>query len=412
MEKHIPEGYKQTEVGVIPEYWVIYDANFLCVPKGIKIGPFGSQLKKEYLQKEGYKVYGQENVYQKDMTIGERHISFKRFSLLKTCEIKASDFLISMMGTIGKCMVVPSKFHQGIMDSHLIRLRLRKSIIYDKYFYYLFQSNKTFQQINQLSVGGIMDGLSSSIIKSLRFSIPSGIDEQIKTADALSDVDNLITSLEQLIEKKKAIKQGTMQELLTGRRRLEGFGEGKGYKQTELGMIPEDWSLNKLDYITSSIHSGTSITNNYLNGIFSIFGSTGEIGKCNNFDYSGERILVARVGANAGEVYRVNGNYSVSDNTLMMKVLITISFDYIYYYLHKLGLNSLIYGSGQPLITGSLLKQLKIRLPNSLKEQLAIAKVLSDMDSEIENLETKVDKYKQIKQGMMQNLLTGRIRLV
>ena len=132
MEKHIPEGYKQTEVGVIPEDWVIYDANFLCVPKGIKIGPFGSQLKKEYLQKEGYKVYGQENVYQKDMAIGERHISFKRFSLLKTCEIKASDFLISMMGTIGKCMVVPSKFHQGIMDSHLIRLRLRKSIIYDK----------------------------------------------------------------------------------------------------------------------------------------------------------------------------------------------------------------------------------------------------------------------------------------
>ncbi len=94
-------GFKHTEVGDIPNDWdaapitqVILESN------GIKIGPFGSQLKKELLTKEGYKVYGQENVYEKTMEVGTRYISREHFLKLSSCEIKAGDFLISMMGTM------------------------------------------------------------------------------------------------------------------------------------------------------------------------------------------------------------------------------------------------------------------------------------------------------------------------
>ena len=121
-------GYKNSEVGVIPKDWrsaSIPDV-VMQVSDAIKIGPFGSSLKKEYLTKDGYKVYGQENVFTNDMTVGDRYIDTARFKQLRSCEVLSGDFLISMMGTVGKCIVVPEALEPGIMDSHLLD---RKSVV-------------------------------------------------------------------------------------------------------------------------------------------------------------------------------------------------------------------------------------------------------------------------------------------
>lgn len=178
----------------------------------------------------------------------------------------------------------------------------------------------------------------------------------------------------------------------------------KGYKKTEVGVIPEDWGIFKLKEVTENIFSGKSKTLS-TNGRYKIFGSTGVIGKSNTFDYQGIKILIARVGANAGTIYEVSGNYKVSDNTLIVEIKKKINFRFIFFILKSYNLNSLIYGSGQPLITGSLLKKLTIPLPPIVEEQKAIADALSDADELIESLDELIVKKEAIKKGAMQELL-------
>ena len=122
------------------------------------------------------------------------------------------------------------------------------------------------------------------------------------------------------------------------------------------------------------------------------------------------KILVARVGANAGTINIVDGKYGVSDNTIIIDVSQQYNVKYVYYQLKYLNLHSLIFGSGQPLITGTQLKQLKFRNVE-LKEQVTIVKALSDIDSLISSLQKLIEKKKAIKQGAMQELLTGKKRL-
>ena len=216
------KGTKTSELGEVPEDWN-YRSIKEVVMRGaasIKIGPFGSALKKEYLVKSGYKVYGQENVYEKNMEVGDRYISHDHYVQLKSCKIEQGDFLISMMGTIGKCFIAPPDTEEGIMDSHLLRLRLDSKKLEARLLIQLFQTPIILDQISQLSVGGIMDGLSSKIIKSLYLPLPDDITEQKLIANILSDIDNEIQALEQRLAKTRQIKQGMMQELLTGRTRL------------------------------------------------------------------------------------------------------------------------------------------------------------------------------------------------
>ncbi|WP_051931212.1 restriction endonuclease subunit S [Gillisia sp. Hel_I_29] len=223
--------------------------------------------------------------------------------------------------------------------------------------------------------------LSNKGIYSITIGIPSTLKEQQAIATALSDVDALISSLDGLIAKKKAIKQGAMQQLLTppskGGKRLPGF-DG-------------EWEEKMVGELCNNISSGTSNTNS-VSGAFPLYGSTGQIGTKNYMDYEGERILVARVGANAGTLYKVCGQYCVSDNTLMISLSKSLNLGFLYYSLKQFNLSRLIFGSGQSLITGRQLKNLKFFIPQ-IEEQKAIAQILSDMDAELGQLEAKKTKY-------------------
>ncbi|MGO9017170.1 MAG: restriction endonuclease subunit S [Syntrophobacteraceae bacterium] len=215
------KAFKFSELGLIPSDWNCFQLPALTAKgaSSIKIGPFGSALKKEYLVKEGYKVYGQENVFNGDMEIGDRFINGDHFRRLKSCEIKAGDFLISMMGTVGKCLIVPNGVTEGIMDSHLLRLKLDPLKVSSEFLFQMFQTRIVSDQVKKLSVGGIMEGLSSKIIKSLYVPV-TWIEEQNAIAEALSVMDAEITALEAKLTKSRQIKQGMMHNLLTGRIRL------------------------------------------------------------------------------------------------------------------------------------------------------------------------------------------------
>ena len=182
-----------------------------------------------------------------------------------------------------------------------------------------------------------------------------------------------------------------------------------GYKQTEVGVIPEDWEVTAFRNIAISIVSGKSKVSR-TDGAYPIYGSTGVIGYSAKSDYSGDAVLIARVGANAGKLNLVNDEYGVTDNTIIVKVDAKHNLKYFWYQFDHKNLNKLVFGSGQPLITGSQIKNLEVCIP-LLAEQTAIVKVLSDADALIQSLDHLISKKRNIEQGAMQGLLTGKKRL-
>lgn len=184
----------------------------------------------------------------------------------------------------------------------------------------------------------------------------------------------------------------------------------KGFKLTEAGIIPTDWNLMEVCKISSSVSSGRSRQGSKF-GDFPLYGSTGIIGYITKGEYSGDAILVARVGANAGQLNVVSGLYGVTDNTIIVKINSNIPLQYVWRQLELKNLNKMVFGSGQPLITGTQIKQIKIPVPTTRDEQEVIANALSDADAYIESLEKLIIKKSLIKKGVMSELLTGKRRL-
>ena len=266
-------------------------------------------------------------------------------------------------------------------------------------------------------------GVNRNDLHQLPVSLPT-LAEQRAIAEALSDVDGLIGVLDKLIAKKRAIKQVALQQLLTGKTRLPGFENSRGYESTELGLIPKDWQVQSLrEGIT--LFSGHHVLARYCNvkgeGVPYLTGPAdfpnGTIKQtkftvrptslCEPSD-----ILVTVKGSGAGALVEADSVYCISRQLMAIRVR-NWNTRFIFYSL--LQNSSKLKAASTGLIPGlsrsDILDQ-ELPLPTDIEEQHAIATILSDMDAEIAALERRLDKTKQIKQGMMQQLLTGRVRLV
>jgi type I restriction enzyme S subunit len=168
-----------------------------------------------------------------------------------------------------------------------------------------------------------------------------------------------------------------------------------------------EWEVEKLLKHVKSISSGKIKPSN--EGIFPLYGSTGVIGKSNTFSHDGDYLLVARVGANAGQINRAKGKYAVTDNTLVVDLKENISVSFCESFLRKYNLNKLVFGSGQPLITGGLLKSIDFIFP-SLPEQTKIASFLTVVDEKLTSLKQKKTLLEQYKKGVMQQIFSQELR--
>jgi type I restriction enzyme S subunit len=139
---------------------------------GIKAGPFGSSLKKEFYTKAGYKIYGQEQVIADDLNSGDYYISEEKYKELESCKVAAGDVLISMVGTFGKISVVPADFQPGIINPRLVKLTLDKSMLLPDFFKYVFKLPETKKSLNTVSRGGTMDIINAGILKEFTTIIP------------------------------------------------------------------------------------------------------------------------------------------------------------------------------------------------------------------------------------------------
>jgi len=214
--------FKKTELGEIPWEWVFGNFQTIVDKKNknaIKPGPFGSSLKKDIYVKSGYKIYGQEQVIRGDLEFGDYYITKEKFRSLEDFKISSGDILVSLVGTIGKIIVVPEKFKPGIINPRLIKISLDKNISDPYYFSYLLISDLIRDQVNNMLHGGTMNILNGAIIKKIKFPIPS-IHEQKIIVDILTSVDNKIEVYKKIKDKLNLLKKGLMNDLLSGEVRI------------------------------------------------------------------------------------------------------------------------------------------------------------------------------------------------
>jgi type I restriction enzyme S subunit len=183
--------------------------------------------------------------------------------------------------------------------------------------------------------------------------------------------------------------------------------KGKLVPKLRFKCFDGEWGKDKLGNRANSISSGKIKPNE--EGEYDVYGSTGIIGKSNEYTHQGDYLLVARVGANAGLINRVNGKFAVTDNTLVIDLKDKAEVAFCESFLIKFNLNKLIFGSGQPLITGGLLKSIDYVSP-TLPEQQKISSFLSSVDEKLSQLTRKKELLAQYKKGVMQQLFSGKLR--
>ena len=337
-----------------------------------------------------------------------------------------------------------------------------------KYFYFNFSKN-FYERVHSMTAKSSVDSVRREMITKMQIPIPPTLAEQQRIANALSDVDALISTTEKLIQKKKNIKQGAMQNLLTGKKRLPGFGEKQAdlfvpngthtkkvkdvspeqirlstkKKQTELGEIPEDWGVKSLGDIFSIKHGYgfegqffSSENNQHIvvtPGNFKLEGGfqkqkqpiyyTGTYPDEFKLKPNDLIIMMTDLSKNSDTlgnpaIVPDDGNDYLHNQRIGLIQIHNDSFvkDYIYLLLctkeYHEAVVSTAAGSTVKHTSPNRIYSINLVVSTSKKEQTAIANVLSSMDKEIETLNTKLEKYRNLKTAMMQQLLTGKIRLV
>ncbi len=432
----VKPGYKQTEVGVIPKDWETKPCSRLSslITVGIVVRPT------QYYCEQGVPALRSANIREDGINEFDMvYISEESNRLLAKSQVKTGDVLTVRTGYPGTSATVPPH----LAGSNCIDILITRPSDKVCSGYLVSWINSPFGKSQVLrDQGGLaQQHFNVGDLRDLVIAMPPTKAEQEAIAEALSDADTLIESLEQLIAKKRHLKQGAMQELLTGKRRLPGFENTLGYQGAEMGAVPRDWEIQHVQHL---VRQGPK--NGY----------SGKIGECSRgtptlslaatssgrmrLDSDSVKHLADTVPMDSplflefGDVLVQRSNtlaivgttavyfgpsrtFVYPDLMMRLRFRIQVTAEWFWRYANSTRgrryFESVAAGStgSMPKVSGGALRNMPVPVP-SIAEQTAIASVLSDMDTEIDGLESRLAKARQMKQGMMQELLTGRIRLV
>lgn len=390
------KGYKQTEVGVIPEEWEVKSLHHLTT---LMTNGFVGTATSAYVEDDNGITYIQGyNVQENGFNLhGVKRVSQLFHSQNQKSSLRDGDLLTIQTGDVGVTAVVPPEL-AGSNCHALIISRLDKRASAPGFYCQYLNSERGRAQLKEIETGSTMKHINVGDMRYLLLPSPP-LPEQHTIAAALGDVDALITGLDQLIAKKRDIKQAAMQRLLTGKQRLPGF---RG-----------DWDKRKLSDI-SAMKSGEGITSESIDSFstYPCYGGNGLRGFTTRFTHDGNYALIGRQGALCGNVYGVKGKFFASEHAVVVTASPRIDIQWLTAVLAQMNLNQYSESSAQPGLSVAKILELSVAIPPTVAEQTAIAAVLSDMDAEIEALEKRLEKTRALKQGMMQELLTGKTRLV
>lgn len=412
-------GYKQAEAGVIPEDWESTTVREIASPirNAIVGGPFGSDLVSTDYVEEGVPVIRGQNMGTKHVSGSFVFVTQAKANSLEANLARPGDLVLTQRGTLGQVSLVPDRpYDRYLISQSQMKLTVNRKVADQNFFYYVFSSPEQQKVIRENTIQTGVPHINLGILRSISVQRPP-LAEQQAIAEALSDADALIESLEQLIVKKRQIKQGAMQELLTGKRRLPGFGG--------------EWRVKKIADLAVLSKAGVNpaATPNVIFTHFSLpafdagampIVEYGSLIGSNKFLVPSNAVLVSKLNPRIPRVWapsHIPDNAVCSTEFLVLVPREGTDRDFLsalcwspavcyQMELHATGTT----GSHQRIPPSQALA-IEVSTPDNKAEQAAIAAILSDMDAGIAALEDKLAKARQIKQGMMQELLTGKVRL-
>ena len=364
----------------------------------IQTGPFGTVLSASEFVDYGIPIISVREIREGFILITAETpcITDDTYSRLRKYALSEKDIVFARKGSVERSALIPIGLERYFLGSDGIRIRFDQNIVSPDLMLYLFQSPSTKQFLIQSSYGTTMAGLNEKILCALEFYLPETIDEQEKIAKVLADIDHLLALTEKLITKKKAIKQGAMQELLTGKRRLPGFSG--------------NWQTISLKKALSVGHGMSQHDVECPTGRYPILATGGVIGRANRYLWNAPSVLIGRKGTINKPQYMDKPFWSI-DTLFYTKINEGYCPKFLYYVFCRIDWLSYNEASGVPSLSSKTIESIEVQVPD-YREQCAIAGALTDIDTEIEAFEQKSGKYRQVKQGMMQQLLTGKIRLM
>ena len=390
--------YKQTEIGIIPSDWGINKLSEITtlMTNGFvgTVTSFYSESDSDILYIQGYNV--EENGFNFK---GIKYVTKDFHKQHSKSSLQEGDLLTIQTGDVGLTTIVPKEL-VGSNCHALIISRFKKEICNSKYYSYYFNSFEGRSRLKSIETGTTMKHINVGNLLQFVVPLPPTLAEQTAIAAALSDADDLISNLEKLIEKKRNIKQGAMQQLLS--------------PTTPDGQLKKGWTVKKLGEICEIYQPKTISQDVFTNDGYLVYGANGIVGRYNEFNHEKWQTTITCRGSTCGTVNKTIDKCWITGNAMVMNIDNNNQIDklFFFYILSYQDFSQCITGSGQPQIVRQPLFEFEICFHNDKTIQNEIATVLSDMDAELELLEEKLFKSKMIKQGMMQELLTGKIRLV
>nr|WP_314099463.1 restriction endonuclease subunit S [Acinetobacter lwoffii] len=437
----IPQGLKKTELGFIPEDWQIYKLSEII--KSIQLG--GNYPNS--LNEKGFPLIKMGNLNRGSINLDK--IEFIQGEYNQRDKLNYGDLLFNTRNTpelVGKVAIWRNELPIAYFNSNIMRIKFRGELVSNNFYInYAMNTKKFIDTLSLIATGTTsVAAIYTRDLLNLSLVLPP-CTEQEKIATALSDTDALISELEKLIEKKQAIKTATMQQLLTGKTRLPEFtlredGTPKAYKNSELGQIPEDWialsigsdtslkarigwqALTTAEYLKEGNYllvTGTDFNGGLVNWNSCCYVSEWRYKQDKNIQLQKHDVLVTKDGTigKVGFIENLPLPATLNSGVFVVRPKLTKCLPRFLFYI----LTSSYFNDFVKLITaGSTIVHLyqkdfvnfKFYVPHNIEEQSAIANILADLDTELAKLNLKLDKLKNIKQGMMQELLTGKTRLV
>ena len=409
------EGYKKTEVGVIPDDWdlkTIDDVVFIN-PESLN-NATNKELLINYIDIESVKTG--KILGTKDYTFGEAPSRARRI-------VKFDDVIVSTVRPNLKAVATVKENIENLVCSTGFAVLRNKDNLCSKFLYQYALSDIFTSQLVNKTVGSNYPAVNTSDIKGTYIIVPP-LKEQEKIAEILSTVDSQIDDTEKLIEKSNELKKGLMKKLLT-----KGIGHSE-FKKTEVGEIPFDWEIKTLESIASvidSLHETPKYIDNGISMIRVVDINGGYIQTTKTVKVSDETykkftrkytprkgdIIMSRVGSYGLVSYlRDNNKVCLGQNIVVINTDINKKF--LFYALSsqyiKNEIDKVTVGSSQKSLSLANIKKLHIVLPTS-SEQVNISNILESIDKNIEEYINKLEELKYLKKGLMQQLLTGKIRV-
>ena len=411
--------FTNTELGLLPEDWNVRGIRgLLCLLTDFDANGSFDDMANNVSTSDGsgFAWYVRATDLEQGTTLDKvKYVDKKSYNFLKKTALFGGEVLIAKRGDIGKVYLFEMKTQYATLAPNLYLLKLNDEVNAGFLFYYL-KSALGQKKLKSINASTSLGAIYKEDVKNLLLPFPQK-SEQTRIAKALSDIDALLVSLDKLISKKMAIKRGMMQQLLTGQKRLHGFN--KPWKRTKIGELGE---LQK-----GSIYPFLYPNDDFVEYSMPAFdaGQTANICKGNTMSsarttINGKVLLINKLNVRQKRIWLVNAD---STNSVCSGEFLPFeSTECSLEYLRQLLLTDSIVKEWIENSTGTSNSQKRIRpsymlsyclfIPSELSEQIAIANILDDMDAEITELESKKAKYTAIKQGMMQQLLTGKIRLI